>query len=65
MTVKSNYTMKEYGVFSIGLILYIKIEAENNKMHQLELIYWQQFQRMGKMVFLTLQDSSLRTSLHI
>ena len=43
MTVKSNYTMKVFGVFSIGLILYIKIEAENNKMHQLGHIYWGQF----------------------
>ena len=36
MTVKSNYTIKEFGDFSIGIILYIRIEAENNKMHQLE-----------------------------
>ena len=38
MTVKSNYTIKEFGVFSIGIILYFKIEAENNKMHWLEQI---------------------------
>ena len=43
MTVKSNNTIKEFGVFSIGIILWIKIEAENNKMHQLEHIYWRQF----------------------
>ena len=36
MSVKSNYTIKKFGVFSIGIILYIKIEAENNKMHRLE-----------------------------
>ena len=43
MTVKSNYTIKEFGVKSIGIILYIKIEAENNKMHRLEQKYWGQF----------------------
>ena len=43
MTVQLNYTIKEFGDFSIGIILYIKIEAENNKMHQLEQIYWRQF----------------------
>ena len=43
MNVKSNYTIKEFEVFSIGIILYIKKEAENNKMHQLEHLYWQQF----------------------
>ena len=31
MTVKSNYTIKEFGVFCIGIILYIKIETENSK----------------------------------
>ena len=50
MTVKSNYAIAKFGVFSIGIIFYIKIEAENNKMHRLEQIYWGQFQRMGKMV---------------
>ena len=42
MTVKSNYTIKEFGVISIGIILYIKIEAEDNKMHRLEHTYWRQ-----------------------
>ena len=35
MIVKSNFTIKEFGVFSKGIILYIKIEAENDKMHRL------------------------------
>ena len=39
MAIKSTYTIKELEVFSIGITLYIKIEAENNKMHQLEQIY--------------------------
>ena len=26
VTVKSNYTIKEFGVFSIGIILYMEIE---------------------------------------
>ena len=29
MNVKSNYTIRELEVFSIGITLYIKIEAEN------------------------------------
>ena len=43
MVVKSNYTIRELEVFSIGITLYVKIEAENNKMHRLEQIYGQQF----------------------
>ena len=34
-TVKSKYTIKEFGDFSIGTSLYLRIEAKNNKMHQL------------------------------
>ena len=43
IAVKSNYTIRELEVFSTGIDLYIKIEAENNKMHRLEHIYGQQF----------------------
>ena len=59
ITVKSNYTIKEFGVFSTRIILYIKIEAENNKMHRLEQKYWGQFQRMGKMVFIYITGQPL------
>ena len=38
MVVKSNYTIRGLEVFSIGITLYIKIKAENNKMHRLEQI---------------------------
>ena len=36
MTVKSKCKIIEFVIFSIGIILYIKIEARNNKMHQPE-----------------------------
>ena len=39
MVVKSNYTIQELEVFSIGKPLNIKIETENNEMHRLEQIY--------------------------
>ena len=47
---KINYTTIALVVFSIGIILNIKIEAKNNKMHQLEQMNVQQ--QMGKMVFM-------------
>ena len=59
ITVKSNCTIKEFGVFSIGFISYIKIEAENNKMHHLEQIYGRQFEQMGKMVFIEITGQLL------
>ena len=46
-------------VFSIGVTLYIKIEAENNKMHHLEQIYGRQFEQMGKMVFIEITGQLL------
>ena len=47
---KMNYTTIALVVFSIGIILNIKIKAKNNKMHQLEQMNVQQ--QMGKMVFM-------------
>ena len=47
---KMKYTTIAFVVFSIGIILNIKIEAKNNKMHQLEQMNVQQ--QMGKMVFM-------------
>ena len=47
---KMKYTTIALVVFSIGIILNIKIEAKNNKMHQLEQMNVQQ--QMGKMVFM-------------
>ena len=43
MAVKSKYTIKEFEAFSMGINLYIKIVAENTKMHQLEQTYGRQF----------------------
>ena len=59
MNVKSNHTIAEFGVFSKGIILYMKIEAENNKVHQLGQIYWRQFERMGKIVFIEITGQIL------
>ena len=59
MNVKSNHTIAEFGVFSIGIILYMKIEEENNKVHQLGQIYWRQFERMGKIVFIEITGQLL------
>ena len=43
MTVKSKYTIIEFVVFSIGITLYIKIEAKNNEIHRIEQKYGRQF----------------------
>ena len=43
MTVKSNNTIIEFVFFSIGIISYIKKEANNNEMHKLEQIYGHKF----------------------
>ena len=52
MTVKSKYSILDFVVFSIGITSYIKIEAKNYNMHQLEQMYGRQFKQMGKMVFI-------------
>ena len=56
---KMKYTTIALVVFSIGIILNIKIEAKNNEMHQIEQMYGSQFYRMGKMIFIEITGQLL------